>query len=101
MKIGIDIQNIMIYFRFPDRIFTQGERDYIKSKKDSAQTMTGIWCAKEAYFKAKGGGVTPNNLLTVEVGHYENGAPYYINDQEASLSISHTKGVAVAVCIIS
>ena len=113
MKIGIDIQDIERVTKLnPDkmqRIFSFSELEYIESKNNSSQTIAGLYCAKEAFFKALGCGVQLGKLNLIEILHDDCGAPYYnIVDNElknkisnAIVSISHTKSTAVAVCVIT
>jgi len=116
--IGIDIQDVARLESFvanPDkmrRMFTQRELDYMNRKNYALETVTGIFCAKEAFFKSVGSGINISQLREVEVGHQHSGAPYYIlspaiikqynlSTARVDLSISHTKTTAVAVCLIS
>lgn len=115
--IGIDIQDVdrMENFVGTDkmrRMFTQREIDHISKKNYALETAAGMFCAKEAFFKAVGSGLSMQQLLEVEVGHLRSGAPYYIlspqvikdnnlSTARVDLSISHTKTTAVAVCHIS
>ena len=117
MQIGIDIQDVETIKRFLDtpkmaRIFTAREIKYIEKKNSAPETVTGMWCAKEAFFKAVGEGVGINQLLDIEIKHTMAGAPYYqltssliskhlLSTSKLALSISHTKTTAVAVCIIN
>ena len=108
MKIGIDIQQIakvksLVGTPRMQRIFSEYELSYIEKKNFAPRTIAGLYCAKEAYFKALGTGVIHNQLNKVEVLHDELGAPYLnLPDKsiKTTLSISHTKSVAVAVVII-
>ena len=94
--------------RFLSRFFTDQEADFIRSKgKNKAQTMAGIFAAKEAFAKAMGTGIA-FELKDVEVLHSEAGQPFYAVTGEAArisgsdrftLSISHDGGMAGAVCI--
>ena len=93
---------------FLSRFFTEKETAYILSKgKSKAQTMAGIFAAKEAFSKAVGTGIA-FELKDVEVLHSETGQPYYALAGKAAeltgndrflLSISHDGGIAGAVCI--
>jgi phosphopantetheine--protein transferase-like protein len=106
MNIGIDIEEICKFApqapirKQINKIFSSDEIEYIKSKENAPQTITGMYCAKEAYFKATGTGIIKSKLTEVEIVHDANGKPYYKNDSNAALSISHTKTAAVAVCIL-
>ena len=94
--------------RFLKRFFTEQEAAFILSKgKNKAQTMAGIFAAKEALAKALGTGIA-FELKDIEVMHSEAGQPYYSLTGEAAklsgndrffLSISHDGGMAGAVCI--
>ena len=94
--------------RFLNRYFTEDEIRYIQSKgKSAAQTLAGIFAAKEALAKALGTGIT-FNLKEVCVSHDEAGLPgYRLSGSTAELcsgdrfllSISHDGGVAAAVCV--
>lgn len=117
MQVGIDIQDtetLKTFLGTPKmkRIFTAREIEYIDMKNSAPETVTGLWCAKEAFFKAVGAGVGINQLLDIEIKHTLAGAPYYqissnlitkhlLNTAKIALSISHTKSTAVAVCIIN
>lgn len=101
MNIGIDIEQCArLANLLTDKVFAPRELAYLQSKNNALPTAAGLFCAKEAYFKAKGTGVLRQQLPQVEIGHDANGKPYYVNDPAAVLSISHTADTAVAVCII-
>jgi len=75
--------------------------EYIHGKGITAdQTAAGLFAAKEAYFKALGTGIQISKLSEIEICHSELGTPYYKNNPHATLSISHTEKIAVAVCIL-
>jgi len=94
--------------RFLNRFFTEQEAAFIRSKgKNRAQTMAGIFAAKEALTKALGTGII-FDLREIEVRHSKTGQPCYVLTGEAAetagsdrflLSISHDGGMAGAVCI--
>ena len=108
MRIGIDIQDAsrfekLVGTKKMQKMFTKSELSYIGSKNNSLDTIAGLYCAKEAFFKALGTGILHNQLCKVEVLHDVAGAPYIntdLTDKPITLSISHTKQTAVAVCII-
>ena len=98
--------------RFLARFFSAEEQAYIQSKgKSAAQSMAGIYAAKEALTKALGTGITSGELADICVLHDEHGAPYY--DLRGSyaemakarqinalfLSITHEAGIAAAMCV--
>jgi holo-[acyl-carrier protein] synthase len=102
MNVGIDIAEVERFENANLRgVFSKDEMAYIKGKPNAAETMAGLFCAKEAYFKAAGTGILRNKLPAVEIAYDKNGQPFYKNDPNAVLSISHTKTTAVAVCIIN
>ena len=115
--IGIDIQDVD---RLKDyvgtdkmkRLFSPREIEYIEKKGAALETIAGMFCAKEAFFKAVGSGISFSQLTEVEITHQKTGAPYYrlspalikqhdLSSANIHLSISHTKTTAVAVCQIS
>ena len=101
MNIGIDIVDCeRVSGLINKKIFNESELQYIAKKNNALPTVAGLYAAKEAYFKAKGTGIIKSQLTEVVVGHRVDGQPYYVNDEKASLSISHTSTTAVAVCII-
>ena len=98
--------------RFLARFFSAEEQAYIQSKgKSAAQSMAGIFAAKEALTKALGTGIVSGELADICVLHDEHGAPSY--DLRGSyaeiakarqinalfLSISHESGMAAAMCV--
>ena len=94
--------------RFLNRYFVQEEISYIHSKgKNAAQTLAGIYAAKEALTKALGTGIS-FDLKEIVISHNESGAPRYLLSGTAAklsegdhylLSISHDGGIAAAVCV--
>ena len=101
MNIGIDIVDCeRVGGLVSNKVFNENELNYIRQKNNSLPTVAGLFAAKEAYFKALGTGIVKSELPKIEVGHQENGQPFYVNNSQAMLSISHTATTAVAVCII-
>ncbi len=112
--IGLDLceisrmEHLRMMTRFTERYFTEEEQAYISSKgKNAAQTMAGLFAAKEAFGKALGTGIV-FDLREVEIIHDHAGQPAYrlhgkIREQTEgerfSLSISHDGGIAGAVCL--
>ncbi len=113
--LGIDIcgiarmEKLMADDRFMKRWFTPGEIMYVQSKgKGAAQTLAGLYSAREALAKALGSGID-FDLKEAEVLHTQAGTPYFrLNGRLAErtagnrilLSITHDAGVAAAVCIL-
>ena len=94
--------------RFLRKYFNEEEISYIQAKgKSGAQTMAGIYAAKEALAKALGTGIT-FDLKEICIIHNEAGMPEYSLSGKAGLlgagdrfllSITHDGGNAAAVCI--
>ena len=92
--------------RFMDRYFTQREAAYIRSRgAQAAESMAGIWAAKEAVLKALGTGIA-FPLRDVEVCHTEAGQPVIQLHGQAlafggafHVSVTHENGMAAAVAI--
>lgn len=98
--------------RFLARFFSMEEQTYIQSKgKAAAQSMAGIFAAKEALTKALGIGLSGGELRDICILHDANGAPYYdLRGDWATLaqerkitsfflSVTHENGMAAAVCV--
>lgn len=101
MNIGIDIVDCeRCAGLITDKIFAAEELVYIHSKNNALTTVAGLYAAKEAYFKACGTGIIKSQLPQVIIAHDELGKPYYAGNPRITLSISHTKTTAVAVCLI-
>lgn len=98
--------------RFLARFFSAEEQAYIRGKgRAAADSMAGVFAAKEALAKALGTGIVTGQLWEISVLHDEQGAPYYdLRGTYARiaaergicrlhLSISHDGGMAAAVCV--
>ncbi len=115
--IGVDIYSISKFARifkeeFANKYFTDSEKSYLREKNSSYfQSACGIFCAKEAFFKALGSGIAyPMKEISVE--HDDLGKPYFkvigginsrLNELQAKaihLSISHDEDNVVAFVII-
>ena len=113
--VGIDLceisrmEKLLSDGRFLARFFSVAEQEYIHGKgKSAAQTMAGIFAAKEAFTKSLGVGIAAD-IRDISVLHDANGAPYYdlrgayarIAQEKGAaffhLSISHEAGVAAAI----
>jgi holo-[acyl-carrier protein] synthase len=97
---------------FKDNVFTEIEQEYCESRgKSSAASYAARFAAKEAFFKALGTGIF-TKLTDVEVVKDERGAPKInlrglaeiLADKKSvkkiSLSLSHSREFATAVCIL-
>ena len=112
--VGIDIESItrIEYLlrnktKIINKFFSTYEWEYAEKKANMSQTLTGIWCAKEAVVKAYSN-IKPILITDVKLKHYLSGEPYVysisnkkiISTLKISISISHTKDYATAVAII-
>lgn len=107
IKTGIDIIEIeriknaeKNHSNFLNRVFSKREIEYLKEHSFKAETMAGMYAAKEAYSKFLGTGLCGFGLSDVEVLHEENGKPYIVFKERkstADLSISHSRENAVAL----
>jgi holo-[acyl-carrier protein] synthase len=108
------IQKAMEKARFVERVFTPAERAFLESRgKGRVQSAAAMFAAKEAVVKALGtgfsGGIMPE---MVEILHDDLGAPRVrlldraaqrmkaMGAQEIALSLSHERGLAMAVAVI-
>lgn len=97
-----------------ERFFTEilGKEEYAMYQKRGlkAESIAGAFCAKEAFGKALGTGISGFSWNEVEVLHDEKGKPYYSFSGKAKeiveaeglvfdLSITHTKTAATAVAV--
>lgn len=109
IKNGIDITEIKRIKKalekradFVERIFTECEVEYIKKKNFRAETVAGMFAAKEAFSKYLGTGFSNITLKDIEIMHDSLEKPYIVFKGKrvaADLSISHSDTAAVAsVC---
>ena len=110
--IGIDLceidrmQRLLEEGRSLRRMFTDAEEAYIRGKGVSAaQTMAGMFAAKEAVLKAIGTGMTVP-LTDIVIGHTELGQPLVTLTGKAAefggtvmVSITHEAGMAAAMAV--
>ncbi len=92
-------------FSFLHHILSDREIALYKSKGKRAEFAAGRFAAKEAVSKAMGTGIGRGLGFTdIEIIPNELGKPYvYIHGEKANhieISISHSRGNAIAVCII-
>ena len=113
MKVGIDIveiKRIITSDSFLNRILTQNEIEYIAKFKNKKEHIAGIFCAKEAIFKALD--LKIFKPKDIEIFHNSNGKPCVLlkheylnffknNYNEIEVSITHCNTIAQAICIIS
>ncbi|MGY6522250.1 MAG: holo-ACP synthase [Mongoliitalea sp.] len=90
-----------------ERIFFEQEFHYAIKKKNPDQTLTGIWCAKEAVKKAFAP-ILALEVTQIEIIKNPKGYPEAIIHHPAigglsfhlSVSISHTKNLATATALL-
>lgn len=88
------------------KMFTESEEAYIRSRGAcAAQSMAGIFAAKEAIVKALGTGIT-FALTDIEITHTEAGQPQAALSGKAAafggsflISITHEAGMAAAMAV--
>ncbi len=102
-RIHIRSIDFLIKNNLAQRFFTSGEIEYSKRFKDSSIHLAGCLAAKLAYLKASSG-IHQSPFKKIKIKHNSNGKPFlFFEDKKissCSISISHTKSVAVAFCII-
>ncbi len=107
--IGIDIIAIERFGKIArgdyanwSKFFTNGEWEYAFGKANPAQSLAGIYAAKEAVMKAAGGAVM-GRADRIEIVHTQESKPMVRLDGQAQpnlhISISHTQDTAAAVAI--
>lgn len=96
---------------FLDRVFTDEEIEYFKSKGYRAETIAGNFAAKEAISKSIGTGIREYNFKDIEILRDKLGKPIVktynnlekicidYNVLEIKVSISHCKEYAIANAI--
>lgn len=88
-------------------LFFESEYNYAINKINSDQSLTGIWCAKEAVVKAFSQ-IALITIRNVEICCVKNGAPKVIVRNlklkdlsfNISISISHTRDYATATAVL-
>jgi holo-[acyl-carrier protein] synthase len=115
--IGIDIIEIdriktVSSDAFLSKVFSAAERQYIEAKNNAAETIAGLFCAKEAVLKALGSGIGDGcGFSQIEISHTASGQPTVTLRGKAAellttmgsaifISISHNKTTAVAVAVV-
>lgn len=105
LKFSIDLESIEDYKK-PAQIFSFLSNDEIENKKNIL-SLLGKIAAKKAFFKSLG---MDGNFKKIEVRNNSSGKPYIeikdeklkerLKNKKIKISISHTKDLAVAVCLI-
>lgn len=120
MEVGIDIVNISRFNNlenkqtFLKRVYTTKELEILKNLNYKPSKAAGLFAAKEAFLKALGVGINGLILLNeIQINYDSLGKPYLelLNDKlkivnkmgfkEIKISISHTKTLAQAICILN
>ncbi len=98
--------------KFLTKLFTPEENEYFKSKNYRAESIAGLFSAKEAVSKALGTGFRNIKMTDIQICHTQLGQPKVIltgkalehslkmNINNISLSISHCKNYATAYVIM-
>lgn len=87
--------------------FTRAEIAYCQRQPNPRESFCGLWCAKEAAMKCDGNFLKlwPTNL---EIKHDAQGRPFLVilqngrqtTKSDCAISISHSNGLSVAVCVV-
>jgi holo-[acyl-carrier protein] synthase len=92
--------------RFVEKILTPKEREIFKTierTRRNVEFLAGRFCAKEAYMKATGKGMSAG-FHAISVLNRKSGEPYIETEEPSEfkihLSISHTKEYAVAQVVL-
>lgn len=97
--------------RFLGRFFTDKEQEYLKSRKNMAQSVAGRFAAKEAVAKALGTGFRHFGMADIEIGVGTDGKPEVLLSEKLKkalglgetlkvmVTISHCKDYAMATAI--
>ena len=117
IRVGTDLieiarirRSLERYAGFRERCFTQAEREYCESKPNPAQHYAGRFAAKEAVGKALGSGVLFTWREIEIVGRPKPGVRLSGRTKAwaekvcagaIDLSMSHSKGLATAVCLVA
>lgn len=95
--------------RFLDRVFTEDELAYQRTRGMKAQTLAGAFASKEAVAKLIGTGIGKVSFKDIEIFANKSGRPYIRLSQKAKdlakgfgirgmdLTISHDGGMAIAI----
>jgi phosphopantetheine--protein transferase-like protein len=112
--VGTDIESVKRFKNLAEtekalkNIFFKNEYNYAKNKSSFEQSLTGIWCAKEAVVKSFSP-IKTLNVKDVEIICKKNTAPKVLIKKnkkpelkfEITISISHNKDYATAVAVLT
>lgn len=103
--IGIDLVDIEKFSmkasdKFLKKIYTEKELTYSFNKRNSLQTLAGIFAAKEAIIKANNLNLAYILRKKIEIKHIDNKPIALLGGVEinGSISISHDGNYAIAIC---
>ena len=97
---------------FMERVFTETERQRLKSGNNDPQRIAGAFAAKEAVAKALGTGIGIVEWKEIEINHDERGRPLAMLSGKAlklmksmdgrmlHVSVSHIRDIAAAQAIL-
>ncbi|MCC7430231.1 holo-ACP synthase [bacterium] len=90
---------------FLQKIFSEEEILYCKSKNNFFETLAGKFAGKEAVFKAFKTSRKNLEWKSIKILNKEDGSPFVILPQnfdsfQVEISISHTKDFAQAFCVV-
>lgn len=71
-----------------------------QSDKRKREYLGSRFASKEAYLKARGKGLGEIPLSQIEILTEDSGKPYFTNDKNAHISLSHEKHYAIAYVVI-
>lgn len=105
MGTGIDIlkisrvKNLVENEKFLNKVFSQKEIEYFKTRNFNLSTVAGNFCAKEAFSKAIGTGIRGFSLNEISVLRDGLGKPYYEFSQNIKdiLKLNHIDEVCVTI----
>ena len=116
MKVGVDlieiprVQRALMRTGFRERVFTQAEREYCDSRANPAQHYAARFAGKEAVGKALGVGVRFTWKEIEIVGRPKPGVSLSgrtraawerLGSGEIDLSMTHSRELAAAICIVT
>jgi holo-[acyl-carrier protein] synthase len=97
---------------FLEKVYTQNEIEYLKSRNFRPEYAAGRFAAKEAVGKALGTGIFQFSMKDIEIDRNANGKPVVVlrgkakqvaqklGEYKINLSISHSRENAVAYAVI-
>jgi holo-[acyl-carrier protein] synthase len=116
MRIGIDLieiarveRSLARYETFRERVFTEEERRYCDSRPNPAQHYAARFAGKEAVGKALGCGVrftwreieiAGRPKPGVRLSGWTQGWAERVRAGEIDLSMTHSRGLAAAICVV-